>query len=285
MRTGSPDPIPARRADASMSLLVDLWTDALDPGYAAAARAGHSGGSARRTATLSVGVLAAAFLVVVAALQAHIRAPAAARSRTALVDQVQRQSAAVNALSREVDQLRADTARLQDASLQGSSAGAAVAAQLRQAELAAGTIAVTGPGLTVSLDDAPATSTGDQNRVQDRDVQAVVNALWAAGAEAVAINGQRLSAQSSIRQAGQAILVNFQPLRAPYVVSAIGDPVGLETTFAQSNAASRMRSYVQLYGLRFDYTRERHLDLPPAVEEPMHEVTAIPEPSGRGSGP
>lgn len=278
-----------------MSLLVDLWTNALDPGYAAAAHGrGRSASAARRAVPLAVGVVAASFLVVVAAVQAHARAPAAARAHDRLVSEVQQESTTVAELSAQVDRLRATTGSLRDDALRGSAAGAALSAQLAQAELAAGTVAVTGPGMSVTLNDAPTTGnpspggSASGNRVEDRDVQIVVNALWAAGAEAIAINGQRLTGQSSIRAAGDAILVDFQPLRAPYVVEAIGDPVGMETSFAQSAAASRMRSYVQLYGLRFGYARASRLELPAGVEEPLHHsapATPGAAPASRGSAP
>jgi uncharacterized protein YlxW (UPF0749 family) len=225
----------------------------------------------------------AAFLVVLAAEQAHVRAPAAARSRTALVAQVQRQSQAVTALTAQVDELRAATGRLRDLTLGGSAAGAALAAQVRAQERAGGLVAVVGPGLRVTLNDAAATSgAGQRNRVLDRDLQSVVNALWAAGAEAIAVNGQRLSEQSSIREAGEAVLVNFQPLKPPYLVDAVGDPVRMETSFAQSAAADRMRSYQQLYGLHFGYAREQHLGLPAAAEEPLHSAHPLATPSRSG---
>lgn len=269
-----------------MSLLVDLWTNSLDPGYAAAARrAPAEPAGRRRSVALAVGVLAAAFVVVVAAEQARVRAPSAARSRADLTAQVQAESKAVDSLTAQVQRLRLATSRLRDAALGGSAEGASIAAQLRAEEIAAATVPVVGPGLRVTLDDAPASPGHEQNRVVDRDLQAVVNALWAAGAEAVAVNGQRLSAQSSIREAGEAVLVNFQPLHAPYAVDAIGDPVGIETAFAQSGAAARMRSYVQLYGLRFGYSRQRSLRLPAAGEEPLHVARPVPGSPTRGGGP
>ena len=64
-------------------------------------------------------------------------------------------------------------------------------------------------------------------RVYDRDLQDVVNALWLAGAEAMSINGQRLTAATAIRSAGEAILVNSRPLSPPSLVHAIGNPAPL----------------------------------------------------------
>jgi uncharacterized protein YlxW (UPF0749 family) len=272
-----------------MSLLVDLSASSLDPGYAAAAarRAAGEGPPehSRGRSALAAGVLLATLLIVIAAVQAHVRAPASARTRANLVASVARQTKAVDALAVQVDDLRAAVARLRDTALAGSAAGAALAARVRAEELASGAISVSGPGVRVTLDDAPQTKGASRNRVLDRDLQATVNALWAAGAEAVAINGERLTAQSAIRQAGDAILVDFSPLAPPYQVDAIGDPVPLETAFASSPAAGRLRSYTQLYGLRFDYSRQSALRLPAAAGETLHFARPIPSPTTRGGTP
>jgi uncharacterized protein YlxW (UPF0749 family) len=227
----------------------------------------------------------ATLLIVVAAVQAHVRAPAAARTRSDLVSTVARQTTAVDALTRQVEALRAQVARQRDAALAGSAAGGALTARIRAQELASGATAVRGPGLRVTLDDSAATSGGTANRIQDRDLQDVVNALWAAGAEAITINGQRLTDQSAIRQAGDAILVDFAPLAPPYEVLAVGDPVAVATSFGSSKVAARLRSYTQLYGLRFDYSRQTQLRLPAAAGETLHYARPLAAPNARGGTP
>jgi uncharacterized protein YlxW (UPF0749 family) len=257
---------PDGRRDASMSLLVDIAAQALDPGYAEAAvrRAAEPGPPPRgRALPVAVGAGLVAALLSIAAAQAHAQAPALDRSRQALLDQVDTQTAAVGAMQVRLNRLRDTTTRLRDQLLTTSRSGNALADRLGAEELAAGTTAVSGPGLRVVLDDAPP-SGGADNRVLDSDLQAAVNALWAAGAEAVTVGSQRLTAQSAIRQAGNAILVNFEPLTPPYVVSAIGDPVELETRFGASQTAARLRTLSQLYGLAFHYARVDELRLPAA---------------------
>lgn len=265
-----------------MSLLVDLAANALDPAYAeAAARHGSDQRrSVRGRLMLVAGVAAAALLIALAGQQAHARAPAAARARGALVAAVDRQTRAVASLSAQVTQLQSATEALRSRGLAGSGAGASLAAQVAAQDLAAGAIPVVGPGVFVRLADA---SGATHNQVQDRDLQAVVNALWAAGAEAIAINGERLTAQSAIRAAGDAILVDLQPVDPPYVVSAIGDPVGVETAFADSPAAARMRSYAQLYGLGFRYARVRSLRLPAAAQEPLRYARPVQSSRPKGA--
>jgi uncharacterized protein YlxW (UPF0749 family) len=271
-----------------MSLLVDIATQALDPAYAAASAhraAAAAGGAAppprARPAVVLAGVLAATLVIVVAAVQAHRRAPTADRTRQALVAQVEHRTEGVAGLQRRLDALRRRTTDLRTQSLASSAAGASLSRELSTLELLAGTVAVTGPGLRVVVDDAPAGRDG-ANRVLDHDLQQLVNALWAAGAEAVAIGPQRLTAETAIRQAGSAVLVNFEPVRPPYVISAVGDPVTMETSFGSSRAAARMRTFTQLYGLRFDYSRSDELRVPPAPGLTLrHAQAARPAPTAR----
>ena len=282
-------PLKPRRPDESMSLLVDIASLALDPGYAQAVarrdRAGEPGASRSGSwPLLVIGLVAAALLVVLAAVQTQRSAPSAAKSRASLLAAVQRQTTAIAALEHELADLRTQTAKLRDADLASTSAGSKLASLLDREELLAGSLPVVGPGLKVTLDDSAPTAAGERNRVLDRDLQAVVNALWAAGAEAVAVNGQRITAQSAIRQAGEAILINFQPVQSPYVVDAVGDPVGLATQFGASPTADRLRSYTQLYGLRFGYHRVGSLRLPAAAELTVTYARAE-QPAGAIGGP
>jgi uncharacterized protein YlxW (UPF0749 family) len=268
-----------------MSLLVDLSTDALDPGYAAAAaRKRQAGAGGQRPRWLLVGatVIAATLVIVIAAVQTRAGAPAAAKSRSALIAAVNRQSTAVDRLERSLAALNAQQSALRDATLAETSAGSALARRIAAEELVLGTLPVVGPGLRVTLGDATASRGGARSRVLDSDLQEVTNALWTAGAEAIAVNGQRLSAQSAIRQAGDAILVDFRPLVSPYVITVIGSPVDLETRFGASDTAARMRGYAQLYGLRFSYSRAGRLSLPAATDATLRFARPVPAPSPRG---
>ena len=90
-------------------------------------------------------------------------------------------------------------------------------------------------------------------------------ALWAAGAEGVAVGAQRLTVQSAIRSAGDAILVDFRPVSSPYVVSAVGDPARLDADFAASATARRLHSFTSAYGLGFTVRRAERVRLPAAA--------------------
>jgi len=266
-----------------MSLLTDIAANALEPGYAQAAQA-HARRPAGRGPRIAVAVTVgiAALLVVVDGAQAALHAPADARARGALVAQVQGLESQTAALAGTVRNLQAEVAA---ASASALSADAAGTGRLVGLERDSGMSPLSGPGLVVILNDAPTASpdtlgagspaTG-QNRILDSDLQAVVNALWAAGARGIAINGERLTALTAIRTAGAAILVDFSPLSPPYTVEAVGDPVAIETGFGGSATAAQYRTYQSVYGLGFSYHRASGLSLPAATDLVLHEAEPLP---------
>jgi len=267
-------PLPtARRVDGSMSLLVDLVQDAEDPAYAeAAARAATAPAGARRPGRLLRGSLALGLGgLLIGTASAAVRADSADRVQADLVRQVQRRTAASDDLVRRAGTLRAEVAALRDAALVRDAQGRAAAGRLAALETAATTLPVTGPGIVVEMDDRPAGAeqepalprggqSGD-GRVLDRDLQALVNGLWAAGAEAVSVNDLRVSARTAIRSAGEAVLVDLRPLSPPYVVRAVG-PGTLQTSFVDGAAGQRLATYASVYGLAFSVRPEADLRLP-----------------------
>ena len=263
-----------------LPLLDAVARDALDPSYAAAAyrrrreddrspplpvRRRHR--LAGPAALAACGVLAG---VVVAGQRAQ--APAAARARLGLLADAEANSGQVDALERQLTALQSDIAAQQAAALSATSTGRMLAERANRLTAATAQTPVSGPGAVVVLTDAPATArsagagsrptgAGSSGRVLDREVQDAVNALWAAGAEAVAVNGQRLAPATSIRTAGEAILVDFRPVASPYVIEAIGNPNQLAVRFAGSGTAARYEAYGQLYGIGFERTGSDELQL------------------------
>ena len=270
-----PDPSRAPRLDGSMSLLVDMSEAALDPSYAEAAarrRLGTPPPGLSMSHRLLVGVLLVGLGTGVAAAQARERADEVGASRRGLLDDVRERTAATDRLAARAASLRAEVGATRARALGADARGREAADQVAALELVSGGVAVRGPGLVVTLDDArDATGrsggrggqTGD-GRIYDRDVQDVVNALWAAGAEAISVNGQRLTSQTAIRSAGEAVLVDLRPLSPPYVLRAIGDVDALEPAFVDSPTARRFQTWTSLYGLGFEVRRARELRLPAA---------------------
>jgi uncharacterized protein YlxW (UPF0749 family) len=117
------------------------------------------------------------------------------------------------------------------------------------------------------------TSIGATNILTDRDVRSVVNELWRDGAEAIAVNDVRLTPTSAIRFAGQAVLVDYQPITSPYRITAIGDEDALSTNFAQSTAASRYQTLVGVDGIGFSFKESGHLKLPASASVTLRYAT------------
>jgi uncharacterized protein YlxW (UPF0749 family) len=260
--------------DAVGLLLGTIWDNALDPGYAAAARRRSGsvgpGSTARRGRWVwaLVGFAAVGGVLAVAVVSTHVAAPAVAQRRADLVDRVREQTARAASTEQQVQALQAEVSRLNAQRLSATSQGERLADQVAALELATAEVAVSGPGLRVTLDDAATPPPGTDpavDRVLDRDLQGVVNGLWAAGAEAVAVNGQRLTALSAIRSAGDAILVDYRPLTRPYEVTAIGDPARIESGFTAGAAGRALATLAQTYGIRYTVDAEARLDLPAAA--------------------
>ena len=138
--------------------------------------------------------------------------------------------------------------------------------QVRTAELAAGLIAVDGPGLAVTLMDAPnevrpAGVNDDALVVHQQDIQAVVNALWAGGAEAMTIQGQRVIATTGIKCVGNTVVLHGIPYAPPYEIKAIGDAESLKQALNDSRAVQIYRQYVAAYGLGYTVSVDDTLEL------------------------
>ncbi|HEY3482537.1 MAG TPA: DUF881 domain-containing protein [Streptomyces sp.] len=293
-----------RIGNMSTSLLIELFTDHLDSGYAAAARRQKDESpTARRrtTAILAAGLLLLGFVLATAYRATLRQAPDSERVRQALVQDVRDGSALSDSLQRRAQQLSGQLSRQRDAALTASRDGDRAAAEVRRLEEAAGQRAVHGPGVAVVVGDASGTdqvdpntgqrvpvSVDDNGRIQDRDLQSLVNALWAAGAEAVSVGGQRLAPTTTIRGAGEAILVDLRPVQSPYTLAAVGDPATLLPRFADSEAARRFQSYTGLYGIQFTVRAAKDLVLPAATDPDLRYASPVPPPttvSTPGSAP
>lgn len=256
--------------------------------------AGRRAGRHRGTVPAALALVLIGLVLATAVRQVHRAAPVAARTRAALVNEVQVRTAAVVGEERRVRGLTAAEERQRATALRATGVGAAVARQVSALELATGAVAVTGPAVRVRLDDAHAggAAGGDPRadaateggKVLYTDLQDVVNALWAAGAEAVAVNGQRVTALTSIRSAGSAIVVDFHPVDPPYDVVALGNPDTLEPNFVGGGVAAQLRTYSQAYGLGFTVRRDGHATLPAATGLSLHVARPSPAPSRAPGG-
>ncbi|MEU5987042.1 DUF881 domain-containing protein [Streptomyces sp. NPDC047434] len=285
--TGAPPPRP----DASMSLLNNVIDHALDDGYAEASarREAEGGGGLPRTLRaklgLAAGLVLAAAVVTVGAAEARISAPVLAKERQELIDRIDAESSAADQLEQDVEKIRSEVGERQRRALEQHGGD--------QAELVAllsGATPVHGPGVKLVVDDAKGTDSGgggpressgfsDTGRVRDRDMQRIVNGLWESGAEAVAINGQRLTSLSAIRAAGDAILVDNKPLVPPYTVLAVGDGQRLSTAFQDSADGQYLHALQENFGIRTRISAEADVRLPAAPSL----IVRTAEPRGAGA--
>jgi uncharacterized protein YlxW (UPF0749 family) len=130
-----------------------------------------------------------------------------------------------------------------------------------------GLTAVRGPGLVVVLDDAPgqpAGATVDPNQllVHQSDLQAVVNALWAGGAEAMTIAGQRVIATSAVRCVGNTLLLNGDVFSPPFRVAAIGPSRTMQSALNASPGVRLFQQAASYYGLGYTVESSSGLDVP-----------------------
>ena len=184
------------------------------------------------------------------------------------------------------DQLAALQAQVQALTDQAASRNGDVAAARDAGQagaLSAGLVALTGPGVQITLDDAPRRPDGslpigarpDDVVIHQSDVQAVVNAVWASGADAVAIMDQRLIATSAVRCVGNVLLLQGRTYSPPFVVTAIGDADAIRAQLAASPQVQVFRQAVEDYGLGFAVEDRAEITLP-AYEAPpaMEYATA-----------
>ena len=286
---------PQRRPDESMTLLTSMLQRPLDPGYAAAADAREAAGLPRSHGTRSVLLVLAmvliGLLVSVGASSLRGSATTKGQARAELISQIDARRVAVDRQTAQIAALQVEVNRL-DAEALGSANGD-LQARLSTASAVAGAIAVTGPGLVVTLDDAPgsgaaganadpaADPTGNGGTVFARDLQIVSNSLWQAGAEAVSINGLRLTSTSAIRFAGEAILVDFRPLTPPYVITAIGDPASMPRLFTTGDGGAYLATLKSTYGIQVSTSPRGSLTVPAASSL----LTRWATPSDTGSSP
>jgi uncharacterized protein YlxW (UPF0749 family) len=209
---------------------------------------------------LVVALAVLGFLLAVAASQNYRSAPQLESQRKQLIGQINQANARMTDLRGQQMTLSGEVRSLQSSGLSNSSSGATLQQQLNNLELQTGAVAASGPGLKAVIDDAKDTS--KEGRLLDVDLQQLVNGLWTAGAEAISVNGHRLTSLTAIRSAGSAITVDYTSLTPPYTVLAIGETATMPARFAQSSGGQWVQYLVSNFGVRLAITTEDSLLVP-----------------------
>lgn len=182
---------------------------------------------------------------------------------TDLIDLVREESRHNADLAAQVAELRARVDEL----AKGASSSEAGEDDLEGLSRDAALSPVKGPAVTVTLTDAPLTvkpaGVADELLiVHQQDIQAVANALWAGGAEAMTIQGQRVTALTGIKCVGNTVVLHGVPYAPPYVITAIGDPDALEASLAGSEYLRTYQEYVTAYRLGYSQERKDEVTMP-----------------------
>lgn len=289
--TAPPQARPAQDRPASLPAhvttpLLSLITErSMDEDYAhVARRRGEAGGSrssasgaARKVTAVrtTVGVAASltvlGLLIAVAAVQSQRDSEVDQLSRAALIEQIEGTRDDLAALARRrtdlTEELRTDQQRANAVQERQRD----IAALQRRLGAATGYGAVTGPGLRITVGNPPGADATTE--IRDEDLATLIDGLWAAGAEAIAIDDRRLTTLTGIRNTGRAVHIEGRPVTAPYVVEAVGDPGSLEADLLSTSQGAAW--FVLVRSLGFDYAAqavEDDLTLPAATLRALRHV-------------
>jgi uncharacterized protein YlxW (UPF0749 family) len=219
--------------------------------------------------TLGVALLALGFLVAAQLASVGPRVRYTTQERTPLVETANQLQAQQDDLKARILDLRG---QIQGVETQGAGSADLVRqlnGQLQEARIAAGLIALSGTGIVIQLEDsrAPVPPGGSESDylVGSRDIRVVVEQLWSAGAEAIAVNGERLTPTSAIIDVGTSLLVNSAYLAPPYQVTALGAPDLYERLSASAGFVDFVRARSEGYGIRVSLAEPASVDVPAFV--------------------
>jgi uncharacterized protein YlxW (UPF0749 family) len=210
-----------------------------------------------RNAAIIVGIFG--LMTAIAFVQTERNAAASEAGREQLITSISQERTALEKRQARIGDLREETLSLSEDVRRVAEAESSAKTNLLGIRGVSGFAPVTGPGVRVKVDDAPDGSANGQ--VRDEDLALVVDGLWAAGAEAISINGHRLTPLTGIRNVGVAVHIKAQPLKPPYLIEAIGDPDTLQSLYVESSPGSQFMSVANQFGFRLDMDNARTLNL------------------------
>jgi uncharacterized protein YlxW (UPF0749 family) len=260
--------LPSR---VTMPLLTLITQQSLDEDYRIAAERRALGAApeprgsgTRRLVGVAVVVAIFGLLVSTAFVQTSLSEDVNNAGRNALIERIEVQRDRVDGLQSDIADLRETNAELADRLTLIDEEAQAAATRLQRLEVRTGFLAVHGPGVRVTVDNAP--NADAQQIVRDSDLALLANGLWTAGAEAISINGQRLTAMTAIRTSGVAVEINSVGIAPPYTVLAIGDTGTLQAGFIDSSSGLAFDGLARRYGFTYNMDNDDDLSLPAAPQ-------------------
>jgi uncharacterized protein YlxW (UPF0749 family) len=201
---------------------------------------------------------------------------------------IRSEDARLQARTQRVFSLRSEVDALTERKSTTDQAVAATQNKADQLAAAGGLEPVTGPAMRVTLDDAPRNLptmdgvTPDDLVVHQQDVQAVVNALWAGGAEAMMLQDQRVISTSAVRCVGNTLILNGRTYGPPYTITAIGDVPGMRQALDRSPGVEAYQQWVDVVHLGYDVKNLGGVTLPEYTGSLHLEHATVDDPSRAG---
>jgi uncharacterized protein YlxW (UPF0749 family) len=219
--------------------------------------------------TLGVALLALGFLTAAQLASEGPRVRYTTQERTPLVETANELQAQQDGLKSRILDLRA---RIQTIETQGAGSADLVRqlnAKLQEARIAGGLVALTGTGIVIQIEDSktPVPPDGSESDylVGSTDIRLVVEQLWGAGAEAIAVNGERITPTSAIIDVGTSLLVNSAYLAPPYQITALGAPDLYDRLSKAQGFIDFIHARSQAYGIRVSLADPGSVDVPAFV--------------------
>lgn len=274
-------PVPERQ---TLPLLDLITRQSLDEDYEHVAEQRRRGAvpparPAARRRTTAAAVIGFGLLVSVAAVQTSRNADVDSAGRATLIERITDRRAVVTDVRERIGAVREQNDRLEGTLLSLETQFARVIDRRAQLRATTGFGVVRGEGVRFVVDDAP---TGGDGRVRDADLALLVNGLWQAGARAISVNGERLTALSALRNSAEAIRVNDVSLSPPYTVLAAGDPRTLQARFAETTSGARFHDLTASLGMPFSRENVEELELPAAPSR-LLRLRSVTEAAGPAS--
>ena len=216
--------------------------------------------------TLFLALLVLGFLIAAQLASEGPRIRITSQERTPLVETTLDLQAQQQGLKQQILDLRTSIQDLEAAGQGGATVTKDLNTQLEQARIAAGLAPMSGPGIVIQLSDSGAAVPPDGNArdylASGRDVLTVVEELWLAGAEAIAVNGERVTVATAIVDIGGSVLVNSAYVTAPYQISAIGPDNMFDRLSQAPGFVDFIRSRAETFGIGVSYATPASVDLP-----------------------
>ena len=242
------------------SILEEITSTALEPDYQNH-RPRKLSNSIRHQVVAAIGLLVVGFLVSntisLGLLNKEFNASASKGTREKLVAQIEKALIYNDDLTVQVRDLTKSINGNASKKLAMTKQGKDLNGKIESLAPIAGEMSIIGNGVRISM-----SQNNNETPIMDSDLQFVVNELWASGAEAISISNIRLTATSSIRHAGNAVLIDYRPVSSPYVLDVIGDPIRLRGQVENGSLRKYLNDLKKRYGINTSIVAKPRITIP-----------------------